>query len=130
MFEVILHYRSDRPIDFTLFEASYGGLAQAACDLIRSGSDVNARDEFGWTALMYASYAGHLEVVRILLRYGADARAGYLGCSCLYWAARNGYGSVAALLSRHWRTRLDGTASGRNGSPPEFIPSPVRQRNL
>ena len=36
-------------------------------------ADVNARNEFGWTALMYAAEAGAAETVRILLKAGADA---------------------------------------------------------
>ena len=100
MFRLFLHYYPGRPIDFTLFEASYGGLAQAAHDLIRLGSNVNARDEFGWTALMYGAYAGHVEVVDVLIRHGARARAGYLGHTSLYWAARNGHKRVVDLLAR------------------------------
>lgn len=33
---------------------------------------INACDQFGWTALMMASYEGHLDVIKVLLRLGAD----------------------------------------------------------
>src|SRR5574337_289668 len=33
--------------------------------------DVNAADEYGWTALMRASLRGHLEVVQLLIANGA-----------------------------------------------------------
>ncbi|XP_014675445.1 PREDICTED: G patch domain and ankyrin repeat-containing protein 1-like [Priapulus caudatus] len=35
--------------------------------------DVNAADEFGWTALMCAAHAGRTDVVALLARNGADA---------------------------------------------------------
>lgn len=33
---------------------------------------INACDQFGWTALMMASYEGHLDVIKVLIRLGAD----------------------------------------------------------
>lgn len=33
---------------------------------------INACDQFGWTALMMASYEGHLDVIKVLLRLGAN----------------------------------------------------------
>lgn len=33
---------------------------------------INACDQFGWTALMMASYEGNLDIVKVLLRLGAN----------------------------------------------------------
>ncbi|MCP9262227.1 hypothetical protein DINM_005511 [Dirofilaria immitis] len=38
----------------------------------REGMDINVSDQYGWTALMCASYAGHLHIVKYLLSVGAD----------------------------------------------------------
>ncbi len=38
--------------------------------LLAKGADVNAKNNDGWTALMYASYKGNLEVVQALLAKG------------------------------------------------------------
>ena len=39
--------------------------------LIQAGVDVNARDNYGWTALMRATSKGHTEVVEVLKEAGA-----------------------------------------------------------
>lgn len=33
---------------------------------------INATDQFGWTALMMSAYEGHLDVIKVLLRLGAN----------------------------------------------------------
>ena len=40
--------------------------------LLDKGADVNAKGEFGWTALTWAAQAGQLEVVRLLKDRGAE----------------------------------------------------------
>lgn len=37
-----------------------------------AGMDINVSDQYGWTALMCASYAGHLHIVKYLLSMGVD----------------------------------------------------------
>ena len=39
--------------------------------LIKSGADVDARDKYGWTALMLAKERGRIEIVNLLKHYGA-----------------------------------------------------------
>ena len=36
------------------------------------GADINARDNYGWTALIYAAINGYTEIARLLLSAGAD----------------------------------------------------------
>ena len=40
--------------------------------LIKAGAEVNAKDNIGWTALMWAVNKGHNEVSEVLIKYGAD----------------------------------------------------------
>ena len=55
-----------------LINACKKGDLQALKTLIRSGADINSRDENSVTALMLAAKNGHLEVLKELLKYGAE----------------------------------------------------------
>ena len=44
-------------------------------DLVDAGVDVNAAGKDGWTALMWAAFKGHRDVVRLLLQAGANVNA-------------------------------------------------------
>ena len=61
--------------------------------VVEHGSNVHARDEFGWTALMYAAASGsrgQLERVERLIRHGAGLEArGQGGLTALMLAAQN-----------------------------------------
>jgi len=57
-----------------------GGMLLNACEigdlekvkqLLESGADVNAKNKYGWTALILASEEGHKEIVELLKSYGA-----------------------------------------------------------
>ena len=70
--------------------------------LLERGLDVNARNEWGETALVIAARDGSDALVEILLNNGADlnirTRAGY---SALTMAKDNGHANVAAWLVAH-----------------------------
>lgn len=48
------------------------GEMQSILELLATGTNVNATDNRGGTALMYAAMNKHIDVVRILLERGAD----------------------------------------------------------
>jgi len=57
------------------WRASKNGNIDVVKQYIEEGSDVNAKDENGWSALMWASYNGHLDTAELLLQSGADVNA-------------------------------------------------------
>jgi ankyrin repeat protein len=84
--------------------AERGNLADVQ-DALNGGADVNAKDIFGWTALMRASYGGYTygryaEVVKLLLDKGADVNIIKTdeGTTALMAASSGGYAEVVKLL--------------------------------
>ena len=63
--------------------------------------DVNARNSYGHTALMWASGYGDANIVKILLGHkDIDVNAGdSYGYTASYWASKNGHDDVVELLS-------------------------------
>ena len=67
--------------------------------MIESGTEVDAPQGDGTTALIWAAYYNEPDVARWLLEKGADAQAtSRLGVSALAIAARNGAGEIVAML--------------------------------
>jgi ankyrin repeat protein len=57
--------------DDELLEATrYGDLIKVRIAL-ENGANPNAEDKYGWTPLHIAAFNGHVDVVRVLLEYGA-----------------------------------------------------------
>lgn len=65
---------ADNNVDLLLKSAFDGDLAKIK-SLIGQGTNVNAKNNKGFTALMGASVAGHLEIVEYLISKGADVNA-------------------------------------------------------
>ncbi len=84
--------------------------------LLAKGADVNAKDESGITALMWAS--GHLDVVQALLAEGADVNAKRNdGLTLLMQASQLGHLDVVqALIDRGADVNAKDN-SGRRGTP-------------
>ncbi len=79
-----------------VYWASLGGLAEVE-QLLASGSDANAADEEGYSALQAAAENGYLDIVKLLISKGADAqhKAPY---TALELAEMAGNAEVAAYL--------------------------------
>jgi len=89
-----------------LVEAARHGDIASVQALLDKGADVNARDERGCTALMWASMFGYREVAQALLDKGADV--GYT----LKSASQNGHLEIVkALLMKGADVRRDGGES-------------------
>lgn len=69
--------------------------------LIKSGADVNAKNENGRTALMYAAWNNVTDVAKVLIDAGADVNAkGNAGETALmHAAARNAVDVAKALIA-------------------------------
>ena len=70
--------------------------------LIDKGADVNAKNNDGWTALIWASRNGYTEIAKLLIDKGADVNAknNYVW-TALMLASRNGYKKVVELLKQY-----------------------------
>ena len=67
-----------------------------------NGANVNAKDNYGRTVLMWAAINGHTETAELLLKHGADVNAeNNYGRTALMWAAVNGKTETAELLLKH-----------------------------
>ncbi len=70
--------------------------------LLQKGADVNARAKHGYTALMFASEAGLLNIAELLLQKGADVDATYgNGSAALMIAAKYGQAQIIELLIKY-----------------------------
>ncbi|NGM49559.1 ankyrin repeat domain-containing protein [Caulobacter sp. 602-2] len=58
--------------DILLHRAAHGGSVEDVWDLLRLGSDINAKGDLGHTPLHYAAMAGHRSATIALLAAGAS----------------------------------------------------------
>lgn len=93
----------NRPEDYVppLIHAAYRGEIPWLEELIGWGVDLEARDQFGQTALMMAAHSGQHHAITLLLKAGADVNASDPdGSTPLMFAAQHGYTDVATTLVR------------------------------
>jgi ankyrin repeat protein len=83
-----------------LMIAARAGDMEAALRLLNEGAEVNATSATGYTALHYAASKGHADVVRLLLRHGADPDLREAGAelTILMSAAKRGRVDVVKAL--------------------------------
>ena len=78
--------------------------------------DINIKNNYSQTPLMFAAYGNCLEVARILLENGADVNAiDFRGFTPLMFACENGYYNMTLLLLEYW-AKVD--AVNRDGFTP------------
>ena len=83
-----------------LLEAARSGNLERITQIVDSGVDINSKTEYGSTALFFACDRGHLEVVKYLLKTGAevDAKDSFYNATPLTWAQANGHDEITLLL--------------------------------
>ncbi|MEU0146768.1 ankyrin repeat domain-containing protein [Streptomyces sp. NPDC006288] len=88
--------------DLPLCGAVCGGHAEVVTALLAAGADPGLREEFGFTALHWASDLGRAEIAEILLAHGADPDLpGPREEAPLVVAARRGSARTVRSLLRH-----------------------------
>ena len=81
--------------------AAYKGDSEESSQLIAEGAEIDAKNEYGNTALMIAAIEGHLEIVKALLAGGADVNARTTGgVTALFAAESGGHTAVVEILKR------------------------------
>jgi outer membrane protein assembly factor BamB len=83
-----------------LLAAAKKGDADAVKLLLARGADVNAKSEYGVTALAFAADKGHLEVIKVLLEKKADinAKDTFYKAAPLDWAVNKGHAEIVKTL--------------------------------
>jgi len=85
--------------DVTIHMAAYAGQFEKIKKFIKSGFDVNSRDEKGRTSLILACHNDNRDIVNLLITNGAEVNASdNIGLTPLHEAARNGYKNIVEQL--------------------------------
>ena len=95
--------KKGNPEDVKLHDAAEKGNLEAVKQHLAAGTDVNAKDDDGWTPLHWAASYGQKEVAVLLIAKGADVNGkNDVGDTPLdYWAEMNTEGETADLLRKH-----------------------------
>ena len=85
--------------DISIHEAIKEGDIQAVKQHLATGTDVDAKDEHGGTALYSAAVVGHNEIAELLINKGADVRVkNKASFTPLHEGAYNGHKGIVELL--------------------------------
>lgn len=104
---ISIEKKADNPEDLgkEIFDSSHDGDLSAVKELIDRGADVNFRNEYydNQTSLMVAAYKGHLNVVDLLIRNGADLECSTPenGFTALFYAAFYAHKNVVEKLLKN-----------------------------
>ncbi|MEJ2719372.1 MAG: ankyrin repeat domain-containing protein, partial [Deltaproteobacteria bacterium] len=83
-------------LEIGLIREANKGNALKVREILEKGADIESHGRRGsWSALIYASYRGHRDVVKLLLKRGACIGCGNVP---LIWSARGGNPQVVRLL--------------------------------
>jgi Ankyrin repeats (many copies) len=101
-----------------LTNAVQSGDEQAVSAILANGADVNETTGGGQTALILAVIFGHTNLVKLLMRAGADPQLrDNLGLNAIEWAQRRGLNEAVAIL----------TNTHRESTPPRKIVIPLEE---
>ncbi|KAG8571010.1 hypothetical protein GDO81_011504 [Engystomops pustulosus] len=113
----MMSFKKETPLaNATFWAARKGNLALLQLLLNSGRVDVDCRDSTGATALMVASYAGHIQCVRELVLQGADINLQRdSGATALFFASQQGHNEIVKFLfefgaSTEFTSRDGGTA--------------------
>jgi ankyrin repeat protein len=110
-----------------LHRPAESGNAAVLETMLACGFETDAKDKDQVTPLHRAAMGGHLDAVRVLLKYGADvsAKDGMFAASPLVWAVE-GRSSVNAAGADHVEVArlLIAAGSPLEWTPPEGAPGP------
>ncbi len=84
-----------------IVEAAWNGDLDSVKGALKTGADINQRNEMGWPALIGSAMNGHIDVVKFLLEKGADVNAENKGTTALMCAAMNGHVDAVKFLIKH-----------------------------
>jgi hypothetical protein len=88
--------------DISINQAVFDGNIEAIKQHLAAGTDVNAKDDNGWTPLHLAAENGRKQVAELLIAKGADVNAkDDNGWTPLHLAVDGGHPEVADLLRKH-----------------------------
>ena len=83
----------------SILDATAEGKIKAVKQHLTAGTNVNERDDYGWTPLHPAAVFGHKEIAELLIAKGANVNAkANDGRTPLDWSAN---GEIADLLRKH-----------------------------
>lgn len=100
-------------VNYDLIQAGFSGNPGQISVLVSRGADVNARDDYGYTALMWAAQEGHVLTSETLIEHGADVNArDKAGRTALLIATVKGHTEVVRSLLAH---HADPTLKAKNG---------------
>lgn len=100
------------PLQTAVQQGNYGAVRQH----IAAGSDLNAKDKSGWTALHLAARKGDLPMVRLLVDAGADINVrGPQGQTPVDVARENNHTTIAQYLQTQVRAVQDKTGGEKRG---------------
>jgi ankyrin repeat protein len=101
-----------------LTHAVTSGDEKAVSALLANGADVNETTNGGQTALILAVIFGHTNLVKLLMKAGADPHLrDNLGLNAIEWAQRRGLTEALAIL----------TNGSKSSTPPKRIIVPLEQ---
>ncbi|KAM8966899.1 ankyrin repeat domain-containing protein 29 [Pelodytes ibericus] len=112
-----MSFKKETPLANAAFWAARKGNLALLQLLLNSGRvDVDCRDSTGSTALMVASFAGHMECVRELVLQGADINLQrQSGSTALFFAAQQGHNSIVKFLFEFGASTEFATKDGGTG---------------
>ena len=93
-----------------LWNAARTGNIEAVKALLAKGIDVNAKNQYGATALLFAASKGHVEIAKVLIEHGADVNVkdSFYGEAPISWAAQWNHIELVKLLLEKGAQGADG----------------------